>query len=1467
MLTKKLFPVLSTIIFIFLSMPSGAGTIYVPADFNSIQAAIDYSSNGDTVVVAYGTYTGDGNRDIDFSGKSITVCSENGPNDCIIDCNGTQAEHHRAFYFHNGEQANSVVDGFTIKNGYASEGGGIYCQASSPTIKNCRFSKNCADGNDYGGGAICSVDSSPKVTNCTFDENTTYEGCGGGICNYNNHNNTVISGCTFTKNASYGLDGGCGGGIYNSQADGSLTVANCTFIENTALSSQGGSGGGMCIVSGSPTVTNCTFRENYSDRLGGGLWYVGDGTDITVTNCTFNSNYSGGGGGMSSFYNSPMIRNCLFSGNTACGENYHSGGGILDWGAGGMTTVANCTLSGNKAADDTTGFGGGISCYMQTSNITNCILYDNRALDGNEIALLAVGTTDVNYSDIKDNSVFLGDSHTLNVGPGNIDIDPCFVNPGYWDPNGSSSNPDDDFWVNGDYHLLPGSPCVNTGDPNYIAKPNERDLDGNPRVIDYIIDIGADEYRTDVLIEIVSVYEGSCIVPGDELVYNIIYSYLDKPELSDINSAYLINYLPPQTEYISSSPQADYDPAAHTLSWPLGTLRPGDSGSVSLVVEVKPCVNACTVLENTSEVKSGDTVYDNVTEQTEVCCPVLTIQSDLSENGCAAPGDIITYNICYNAEGYSDDDVVIIDELPVGLDYIFSQGGFYNHGSRTVLWNIGTLSPDGSGCIELLVEVNTSVESFGTITNHCTMTGDCMEIDASEQISVCCWSPTVIYVDKTASGADNGTSWANAYKYLQDALEDANSSAGCEQIWVAAGTYSPVKGSATNHENRKLSFRLNNGVAIYGGFPPGGGTWQTRDPDTYKTILYGDINGNDPADMNPADFMEDFIRYDNNYNVVTAKDVDETAILDGLTISGGNARESAPFNRGGGMYIFNASPTVTNCTFLQNAARLGGAIYNCSSSPRITACTFEKNGAEQGAGIYNDWTSKPVITKCNFIENSTQQDGKGGGIYNVADFVLKDCTFSENYARLGGGIYNTADITVTGCKFSENSSFNGGGLHNAPEAKPNIHACSFENNSAENNGGGIFNRSCDSIITSCVLSANRAYEQGGGIYLYSGSHNITNCTFVANRTHSRSGAIYSSDSKAKITSSIFCANRTDSYDEQIEISDGEVYFAYNYFDEYILSTVIYMPRESLVRGPGNIDDVGPYRPDPRFTAPGYWDNNDTWYMDDDVWYQGDYHLLPDSPCINTGDPDYITAPGDTDLDGLPRVIAGRVDMGAFELDTRPVAVAGPNQTAYVWIDGVADVNLDGSASYGDSNSPLDYYWSWIIDGNTYEANGISPTVKLPAGEHLIELVVNDGIDSSEPDYCTVTVIEPLRAKLWLWPATLNCKSKSYSVTTFLYLPRGVEPNDVSDEPLTMYPCDIRSKYQRVLKIGHGRYARTVVIAVFEKDQICNCLDIGWHRVDITGILNSGRYFYGTNALRITKPYHHKWPFRRFYQPQ
>ncbi len=534
---------------------------------------------------------------------------------------------------------------------------------------------------------------------------------------------------------------------------------------------------------------------------------------------------------------------------------------------------------------------------------------------------------------------------------------------------------------------------------------------------------------------------------------------------------------------------------------------------------------------------------------------------------------------------------------------------------------------------------------------------------------------------------------------------------------------------------------------------------------------------------------------------------DANSVLDGFTIKNGYivtcGREG-----GAGICIQESSPTIINCVVTNNHTEL----------------TLGCLGVCHGGGIYIGYRSNSLIISCIFA-NNTVRGGIGAGIYcgRGTNATIKNCIISNNGAVEycgGGGVYcmSANGSTVLNCTFTGNLS---------------------------DWGGAIWCHGVDAmIIKNCVFSENSAldpFQGGGAVNLSYSNASIINCTFNRNSTSAKGRTILCEHSNVNLDNSIIWADST--VDGNEIVLEWSSILDVNYCNIKGGQSAIYnnLDRPSTINwGPGNIDI------DPCFADP-------------DV---NDYHLLLDSPCINTGDPNYVPEPNETDLDGLPRVIGGRIDMGAYEFNNQPVAVAGPNQTAYAFINGLADVTLDGSTSYDEEDDPLDYYWSWFVDSNLCEANGISPTIQLPVGEHQIELIVDDGFDDSEPNYCTVTIIEPLKTWLWLWPNTINCNSRPQNVTTFVYLPKGIEPGDVSDEPLTMYPCDMQSKYQRVFRMGRGRYAQTVVMAVFDKDEICDYFGTGWHKVEVAGQLHSGRYFYGANIIKITRPWRRHWPFHR-----
>ena len=273
-------------------------------EYATIQAAINAANNGNTVLIADGTYTGPGNVDLDFLGKNIAVTSVNGAAKTVIDCGGSSADH-RGFYLHSGETS-AVISGLTIKNGYESgnsgsdgKGGGIEDYNVGLTIQNCVFTANTAG--HYGGGLYNDSEngSTVTVTGCTLSANTA-TGSGGGIENDSEGGSTVtVTGCTLSGNTA-----GYAGGMDSYSSGSTISVTDCTVEGNTAGSDAGGlyndsEEGGSTI-----SVTNCVVTGNTASRDGGGLYNLTyQGGAVAVTNCTLTANSAPAnqGGGLENY--------------------------------------------------------------------------------------------------------------------------------------------------------------------------------------------------------------------------------------------------------------------------------------------------------------------------------------------------------------------------------------------------------------------------------------------------------------------------------------------------------------------------------------------------------------------------------------------------------------------------------------------------------------------------------------------------------------------------------------------------------------------------------------------------------------------------------------------------------------------------------------------------------------------------------------------------------------------------------------------------------------------------------------------------------------------------------------------------------------------------------------------------------------------------------------------------------------
>ncbi len=302
--------------------------------------------------------------------------------------------------------------------------------------------------------------------------------------------------------------------------------------------------------------------------------------------------------------------------------------------------------------------------------------------------------------------------------------------------------------------------------------------------------------------------------------------------------------------------------------------------------------------------------------------------------------------------------------------------------------------------------VVTAATDLGGITRILDGDGNASAIvDMGAYEFATCPSSNILYVNVNVGGGSNdGTNWTNAFASLQDGLAQVPLCPAVDQIWLAQGVYYPDVGSGVADNDHAATFQLQDDLAIYGGFAGSETALDQRDWDTNVTILSGDIEQDDTnSDGNNIAETSADIQGDNAYQVTTGSGTNNSAILDGVTVTAGQANGTYPQNYGGGMYNNSGSPTLTNVTFVGNSADgLGGGMFNESSSPTLINVSFASNSSDQGGGMYNNLNSSPTLTNATFAGNSARH---GGGMFNNLNSspTLTNVTFAGNSARLGGG--------------------------------------------------------------------------------------------------------------------------------------------------------------------------------------------------------------------------------------------------------------------------------------------------------------------------------------------------------------------------------------------------------------------------------------------------------------------------------
>ena len=386
-------------------LPACAVTLHVGGGgtYESIGAALAVSADGDTILVAPGTYSGTDNTDLDFGGRDIVLRSSDGPDRTVIDCGGSA----RALKFHSHEREAAEVNGFTITHGFAEYGGGIYCIFSCPTIKNCRFTGceaihaggairysttapgalvDCAlSGNTAEhGGAISLHETDFETAGCTFSENTASEGgaihiaysdapmitdclfdgntasTGGAI--YSTETTILeVEECGFTMNSSSDL----GGAIRSTETE-TLRLRACAFSAN----SSNNSGGAMHAWGGRIYIESCRFEDNSASRNGGG--FATERAAVEARSCEFVRNSAGANGGGACLYSADALAmsNCLFEENAAdvAGALYSRMRSTSDWGE-----VDHCTFRANTASRNCG------ACYSNGDKYWACVFSENRS--------------------------------------------------------------------------------------------------------------------------------------------------------------------------------------------------------------------------------------------------------------------------------------------------------------------------------------------------------------------------------------------------------------------------------------------------------------------------------------------------------------------------------------------------------------------------------------------------------------------------------------------------------------------------------------------------------------------------------------------------------------------------------------------------------------------------------------------------------------------------------------------------------------------------------------------------------------------------------------------------------------------------------------------------------------------------------------------------------------------------------
>jgi len=987
------------------------------------------------------------------------------------------------------------------------------------------------------------------------------------------------------------------------------------------------------------------------------------------------------------------IVNTLFAGNQATSFfTDFLGGSIINTSV--PLTITNSTFTGNRIFEQLgSSYRPGSVIEISSNaavNIYNSLFWNNMAADGAGTIEKHIGGTTGGLSVA--HTAFNSDDGTAYSGTANIHLSSSpFVDEGSWfGPNFSS----------GDYRLTIGSTPIDAGNNSFIPT-DEVDLDNDNDVSEPIPFDRAGNQRVQSSIVDMGAFEGSTI--SGDFVIKI-----------NVGGGAVSDWVADQT-------------------WVAGTT---DYGYVD---------ENSTTVAGTINIANVDDAIDPVYQSVRY--------RGFSYNIALTNGDYYvtlvfadSWRCDVSSQSCTDSRIREFTVAIEGID-VTGQPSPLNVVNRVGQTDKNTIYGYDLNAGQITVNDGVMNITLGAVTGDPILSGIIITSNGSIP------SGRVIHVKEPANGgsdANSGMSWdgdamATIYGAVAKAMTLTPTIDEPVEIWVAAGTYAPW----VDFQNR---INLSPYIHVYGGFPANGGAFAQRNPDTYSTIINGDINGNDGQLASwPPDIYDPLL----DDNVGTMVEMGANTTLDGFVLRSGFIhctqncggvfwvpaiyahggtnikisnckveRNISVGGFGGVVYSYEANVLFENCTFTENYATANGGAFASSTNDAIEFrnCIFNQNNANGGFGrgggaiyILSGSSGSLTISGSQFNGNGTGQNGAAVFTSNVS-LTVDECQFvNGNNSGDGAGIYSYSGIVSV-----ENSTFRGGsnGGHGSgiyieqPDAESYIFGCTFENNGCGGNGGAIYhyNSGYTLRIVNSYFVLNNTGTYGGGALYHNGSTpgvttRIINSVFAQNTCPTNGSAIVNEGlGNMLILSSTFHGNDAGNPSGVvIENKTGA---------NLSISSSIMWGNEGGNSNPVIFDENNPTQVIVQYShiQGGYTGeenyNEDPIFVDPSDPLNGGLSLQAATPCKNNGRTNYPinTYPqndngDDIDIIGNLRFQHVVIDRGAYET---PYSSGNPGVEVRVNCGGVeytdGSRNVWEADSYGSGGQPGTYTTD-ILPGN------------------------------------------------------------------------------------------------------------------------------------------------------------------------